>query len=115
VYAANPIYVSVPYNTVGTTGATVDSFYSTQYRTAKYEFSAKNASTSQYQTGEVFLIHNGITANATAQLRSLLGTPTTAMITWTTAIDGFGVVSLVATAATNNTSLKLHRTYFSDN
>ena len=115
VYAASPIYVSVPYTTVSTGGTAVDSFYSTQYRSANYEFVAKNATTGQYQTGEVFMIQNGITANAVGSIRSLLGTPTTAVITWSSTLDGFGVVSLVATAASNTTVVKLHKTYFNDN
>ena len=117
VYATNPIYVSSAFVSVSSSvgGTTLDSFYSTQYRSANYEWVAKNTGTGQYQTGEVFLVHNNITANAVAQVRSLLGTPTTAMITWTTNIDGFGVVNLVGTAAGSGTVVKLHRTYFADN
>jgi hypothetical protein len=116
VYATNPIYVSSAFVSVATSvgGTTLDSFYSTQYRSANYEWVAKNTTTGQYQTGEAFVVHNNITANAVAQIRSLMGT-STAMITWTTNIDGFGVVNLVGTAAGAGTVVKLHRTYFTDN
>jgi hypothetical protein len=115
VYATNPIYVSSAFVSVATSGGTtLDSFYSTQYRSANYEWVAKNTTTGQYQTGEAFVVHNNITANAVAQIRSLMGT-STAMISWTTNIDGFGVVNLVGTAAGSGTVVKLHRTYFTDN
>jgi len=118
VYATNPIYVSSAFVSVATSGGTtLDSFYTVQYRSANYEWVAKNTTTGQYQTGEVFVVHNNISANAVAQIRSLMGTPTTAMITWSASISGSpsGVLNLVGTAASSGTVVKLHRTYFADN
>jgi hypothetical protein len=101
---------------VQTTGTTVDSFYVTQYRTAIYDFSAKNTALGQFQAGEIYLIHDNVTANAVVTVKTTVGTATPLM-NWTTSISGLGLVSLVATAAspTGNTYVKLSRTYFNDN
>jgi hypothetical protein len=114
VYAANPIFVNTTYTSVSVSGTTLDYFYVTQYRSAVYEFTAKNTTGSQYQVGEIYLIHNNITANAVATVKSTMGSPTTPLIAWTTSIDGFGVLNLVATAAGVGTAVKIHRTYFND-
>jgi hypothetical protein len=114
VYAANPIFVNTTYTSVSVSGTTLDYFYVTQYRSAIYEFTAKNTTGNQYQVGEIYLIHNNITANAVATVKSTMGTPTTPLIAWTTSIDGFGVLNLVATAAGAGTTVKIHRTYFND-
>ena len=114
VYAANPIFVNTTYTSVSVSGTTLDYFYVVQYRSAVYEFTAKNTSGGRYQVGEIYLIHNNITANAVATVKSIMGTPTTPLINWTTSIDGFGVLSLVATAVGSGTEVKIHRTYFND-
>lgn len=114
VYAANPIFVNTTYTSVSVSGTTLDYFYVIQYRSAVYEFTAKNTAGSQYQVGEIYLIHNNITGNAVATVKSTIGTPTTPLINWTTSIDGFGVLSLVATAVDAGTEVKIHRTYFND-
>lgn len=116
VYASNPIFINSNYSNVQTTGTTVDSFYVTQYRTAIYDFSAKNTALGQFQAGEIYLIHDNVTANAVVTVKTTVGTATPLM-NWTTSISGLGLVSLVATAAsaTGNTYVKLSRTYFNDN
>jgi hypothetical protein len=114
VYAANPIFVNTTYTSVSVSGTTLDYFYVTQYRSAVYEFTVKNTTGSQYQVGEIYLIHNNITANAVATVKSTMGTPTTPLVAWTASIDGFGVLNLVATATGAGTEVKIHRTYFND-
>ena len=114
VYAANPIFVNTSYASIDVGGTTLDYFYITQYRSAVYEFTAKNTGSSRFQVGEIYLVHNGIDANAAAVVKSTMGTPTTPLVSWTASIDAFGVVSLVATAAGTGTVAKIHRTYFND-
>lgn len=116
VYASNPIFINDNYSNVTVSGTTVDMFYVTQYRSAIYTFTAQNTNLARYQTGEVFLVHNNITANAVASVKSTVGTAIN-LINWSTAIDAFGAVTLVATATsgTGTTQLKLSRTYFNDN
>ena len=114
VYAANPIFVNTTYTSVDVSGTTLDYFYVTQYRSAVYEFTAKNTTGSQYQVGEIYLIHDNVNANAVATVKSTMGSPTTPLVAWTASIDGFGVLSLVATATGAGTTAKIHRTYFND-
>jgi hypothetical protein len=100
VYAANPIFVNSTYSEIlppGLAGGTkVDHFNTAQYRSAIYEFTLKHVETSQYQVGQIYLIHNGVTANAVVEMKSTLGTPTTSMVNWSASIDVFGVVNLYA-------------------
>ena len=116
VYASNPIFINDNYTTVSVSGTDADRFYVTQYRSAIYTFSAKNSSLARYQSGEIFLVHNNITANAVASVKSTVGTAIN-LINWSTAIDAFGAVTLVATATsgTGTTQVKISRTYFNDN
>lgn len=112
-FAANPIFVSTQFSNVLTSGTTVDTFYVSQYRSASYEFTAKNTTSSTFQIGEIYLIHNTITSNVQASLKSTMGSATP-LITWTSTVDPFGAVRLIGTAASTNTVVKLHRTYFND-
>ena len=116
VYASNPIFINDNYSTISVSGTTVDTFNVVLYRTAVYTFSVKNTDLARYQTGEIFLVHNNITANAVASVKSTVGTAIN-LINWSTAIDAFGALTLVATATsgTGTTELKLSRTYFNDN
>ena len=116
VYASNPIFINDNYTTVSVSGTDADRFYVTQYRSAIYTFSAKNSSLARYQSGEIFLVHNNITSNAVASVKSTVGTAID-LINWSTAIDAFGAVTLVATATsgTGTTQVKISRTYFNDN
>lgn len=113
IYAANPIFVSTQYANVSTSGTIVDNFYVTQYRSASYEFTVKRDTASVYQLGEAHLVHNGLVANVQASVKTSMGSATP-LISWTTNVDAFGVVQLIATAADTNTVVKLHRTYFND-
>lgn len=115
-YASNPTFINTLFANVSTgAGTTLDTFNITQYRSAIYDFTVKNTTTAQYQVGEIYLVHNNITANVIAATKSRVGTQTD-LVTWSASIDGLGVVRLVATAVsgTGTTRAKIGRTYFND-
>jgi hypothetical protein len=79
---------------------------------AKYSFVAKSASTSRYHSGDINLLHNGITPTF-----SISGNVTINggnLVAFTSSIDPFGIVNLFANTAVADTQIKLLRTYFSD-
>lgn len=98
VYAANPIFVDSAYNEIFPlpSGTTLDSFDTAKYRSAIYEFTVKHVETSQYQMGQIYVIHNGVSANAVVEMKSTLGTPTTSMVSWSADIDVYGILNLSA-------------------
>ena len=101
IYAANPIFINTNFANVSKSGTTMDSFYVTQYRSATYQYTVKNTldpTNGLYQVGEIFLVQNQISANVVVQSRSTLGTPAAALVNWSAAIDGLGVLRLTATA-----------------
>lgn len=114
-YASNPIFINTLFSNVSTGGTTLDTFSITQYRSAVYDFTVKNTTTAQYQIGEIFLVHNNITANVQYTTRTRVGTQAD-LVSWTASIDGLGVVRLVSTAVsgTGTTQAKIGRTYFND-
>jgi hypothetical protein len=114
-FASNPIFINSTYTNVTTGGTTVDIFSIAQYRSAVYDFTVKNATTTQYQVGEIYLVHNNISGNVQAATKTRIGTQTD-LVTWSVTIDGLGVVRLVATAVSGSgtTQVKLGRTYFND-
>jgi hypothetical protein len=114
-FASNPTFINTLYSNVTTGGTTLDTFSIAQYRSAVYDFTVKNVTTAQYQVGEIYLIHNSISANVVAATKSRVGTQTD-LVTWTATIDGLGVVRLRATAVsgTGTTQIKIGRTYFND-
>jgi hypothetical protein len=115
-YASNPTFINTLFANVSTgAGTTLDTFNITQYRSAIYDFTVKNVTTAQYQVGEIYLVHNNISANVVASTKSRVGTQTD-LVTWSASIDGLGVVRLVATAVsgTGITRAKIGRTYFND-
>lgn len=115
-YASNPTFINTLFANVSIgAGTTLDTFNITQYRSAIYDFTVKNTTTAQYQVGEIYLVHNNISANVIAATKSRVGTQTD-LVTWSASIDGLGVVRLVATAVsgTGTTRAKIGRTYFND-
>ena len=111
-YAANPIVVDTPYVTIGTTVTTVDQFYVTFYRSARYTFSATSASTGsngKHEIGEVYLIHDSVTPYVQVNYR--LTTSAGNLVTFTTSIDTYGVLSLRAAGTATDTKIKMHRMY----
>jgi hypothetical protein len=114
-FASNPTFINTLFSTVSTGSTTLDTFSIAQYRSAIYDFTVKNTTTSQYQIGEIYLVHNNITANVTYTTKTRIGTQTD-LVTWAATIDGLGVVRLRATAVsgTGTTQAKIGRTYFND-
>lgn len=115
-FASNPTFINTLFANVSTGGGTtLDTFNITQYRSAIYDFTVKNTTTAQYQVGEIYLVHNNVSANVVAASKSRVGTQTD-LVTWSASIDGLGVVRLVATAVsgTGTTRAKIGRTYFND-
>lgn len=115
-FSVSPIQVNTPFANVSpvSTSVAVDSFYSVVYRSAKYSFVAKSASTGRYHSGDINLLHNGIDATISVFGEIQLGSPATNLVSFTASIDAFGIVNLYATTAVADTKIKLLRTYFSD-
>jgi hypothetical protein len=114
-YAVNPIVVDTPYTTIGNSATTIDQFYISFYRSARYVYSAKSASTGtygQYEEGEVYVLHNSIVSFS--NVSSKLNTAGSSLISFTTAIDAFGILTVSATGTATDTKIKLHRLYFTD-
>jgi hypothetical protein len=111
-YASNPIVVDTPYVTIGSSFTTVDQFYITFYRTARYTYSASSASTGangQHEIGDVYVAHNGV--SAFVQLNNRLNTSAGTLISFSVSIDAFGVLSLTARGTASDTKIKFHRMY----
>lgn len=113
-FSVSPIQVNTPYANVSPTNSSVvvDSFYSVVYRMAKYSFVAKSISTSRYHSGDINLLHNGITP--TLQISGNITINGGDLVTFTSSIDPFGIVNLFANTAVSDTQIKLLRTYFTD-
>jgi hypothetical protein len=113
-FSAGPVLVNTPYANVTpvSTSVVVDSFYSVVYRMAKYSFVAKSASTSRYHSGDINLLHNGVTP--TLQMSGNITINGGNLVTFTSSIDPFGIVNLFANTAVSDTKVKLLRTYFTD-
>ena len=113
-FSVSPIQVNTPYANVSpiNTSVVVDSFYSVVYRMAKYSFVAKSVSTSRYHSGDINLLHNGITP--TLQIDGRIVINGANLVAFTSSIDPFGIVNLFANTAVADTQIKLLRTYFND-
>lgn len=113
-YSVSPIQVGTPYANVSpaNTSVVVDSFYSVVYRMAKYSFVAKSVSTSRYHSGDINLLHNGVTP--TLLMSGNIAINGGNLVTFTSSIDAFGIVNLFANTAVSDTKIKLLRTYFTD-
>lgn len=115
-YAVNPIVIDSPYTSIGNSATTIDQFYISFYRSARYIYNAKSASTGvngQYEEGELYVIHNGVTSYS--NLSSKLNTSGSSLVSFSTSIDAFGILSLKSTGTAADTKIKLHRIYFTDN
>lgn len=107
--ALNPIVIDNIFRTVGTSATEVDAFIAVNYRSVRYTFLAKSTTNSEYETGDIFLVHDGVDAylhkNSTGNVTSLVVSAS---------IDGYGVMRMTATGARADTKVKLHRMYFTD-
>ena len=110
-YAANPITVDTEYQTVGTSFTQVDSFYTNYYRSAKYTYSAKSASSNKFETGELHVVHDDLEPYYNSQH---VGNSTPALIAWSLEVDIYGILRVSAKGLASDTVVKLHRLYFTD-
>jgi uncharacterized membrane protein YkgB len=92
-----------------TTNTVVDSFVTTEYRSAKYTIKASNDV--GYQALEVLLVHDNI--NSIIAVYGSLSTIGTDIITLSTVINS-GNVELKATGLSANTTVNLMGTYVPD-
>ena len=93
--------------TVNTSPITLDSFSSTEYRSAKYFISISNTATNLYQTTEIWLVQDGVSAHVEQTSVFSSGTNVVAFTTDVTA----GTVSLIALGANSNNQIKIQSTY----
>jgi hypothetical protein len=107
---ANPTIINDAYTTVGTSTTQMDSFYALYYRAARYTYVAKSDSGSKYETGDINLIHDGVTPYFNVRR---VGTASN-WLTWSAAIDIYGVLSISASSTNSDTKVKMQKTYFND-
>ena len=89
----------------------IDTWSATTYRAAKYVYRIKNTSTSEYQSGEIMVLHDGSTAQIAEY--SLLKTGNNDLITFSVDIDA-GNVRLRGSAQATGSDIKLLRTLIED-
>lgn len=91
---------------VGTANVIIDSFSSTQYRSAKYTISSTNPYDSQF--AEIMLVQNAgvTTVNTIGNVRTGAN-----LITYYANINS-GTVNLLANSSTSQNQLRIQRTYF---
>lgn len=100
---ANPVAT-----TVNTSPVILDSFLVTEYRSAKYFISISNTATNQYQTSEIWLVQDDVTA--LIEQTSVFSSGTEYVVTFSTDVST-GTVSLIATGVTSNNKVKVQSTY----
>jgi hypothetical protein len=89
----------------------IDTWSATTYRAAKYVYRIKNTSTSEYQSGEIMVLHDG--TNVQIAEYSLLKTGNNDLITFSVDIDA-GNVRLRGSAQATGSDIKLLRTLIED-
>jgi hypothetical protein len=109
--ATNPIVVDRPYVNVGVLSTTVDQWYITVYRGAKYTYTAKTVLGNNVELGELKLVHDNLSSFFNNSFVSKTGN---SCVTWSTTIDISGVLSLKATGTHADTVVKWHAIYLTD-
>ena len=107
VVYSNPIIYSDTGTVIGNTLATIDTFSLTAYRSAKYVISVSNTVTSQYQSSEVLVVHDGVTPYL--QDVSVFTGAAPVMTFQVTTATGNVLLQGVGTASTN--TVKVQRIY----
>ena len=74
---------------------TVDTTDKTIYRAVQYKYTITNSDSSGYETGELFLIHDGTTPSLCAIMGSSIGVPCNA--TFTVVLSGYNLNLLITT------------------
>jgi len=90
------VYTQSPSTSVGAGTVTIDTFATSDYRSAKYIVSLSNSSTGEYQTSEVLLVQNG--TNSFLQSTSVFS-GSAAIGTFSTSVAGSNVVLQVTGTA----------------
>ena len=109
--ATNPIVADRAYDTVGTSSTAVDTFSISLYRGAKYTYVAKTLTGNNYEIGDVKVIHDGVNAYLSSTFTSKTGTT---MLTWTSSIDIYGILTLSAQGTHTDAKVKYHVTYLTE-
>lgn len=94
-------------STVSTSPVTLDSFNTSEYRSAKYFISISNTATNQYQTSEIWLVHDGASAHIE---QTSVFSDNAYLVTFSTNINA-GVVSLIGVGIDENIKVKMQNTY----
>ena len=91
---------------IGTTTAIIDSFSSSQYRSATYTISSSTSTDAQFS--QIMLVQNGgtVIVNTIGNVRTASNT-----VTYSANING-STVNLLAISSTATTQLRIQRTYF---
>ena len=92
---------------VNTSTITLDSFSTSTYRSAKYFISVSNPTLSVYQTSEIWLIHDG----SSAQIEETSVYSSGMNLVTFDAIISSGTVSLTVIGSTTGTNIKVQGTY----
>lgn len=101
-------FISAPDSTtVGSAPVSLDSFSTSQYRSAKYFISISNTATNQYQTSEIWLVHDGASAHIE---QTSVFSDNAYLVTFSTNINA-GVVSLIGVGIDENIKVKMQNTY----
>lgn len=93
--------------TVDTSPVVLDTFGVAEYRSAKYFISISNTVSNLYQTTEIWLVQDGVSAHIEQTSVFSSGTNVVAFTTDITA----GTVSLIALGANSNNQIKVQSTY----
>jgi hypothetical protein len=86
----------------------LDSFSTTQYRSAKYFISISNTATNQFQTSEIWLVQDGNAASI--EQTSVFSSATNYVVVFSTDVST-GTVSLIAEGVAANNRVKIQSTY----
>ena len=84
----------------------IDSWSASTYRSAKYVYQVSNTDKTEYQSGEILVLHDGTTAYLTEYAK--MATGNNDLVTFTVDINS-GNVRLRAQAQTPNSALKARR------
>jgi len=109
--ATNPITVDAPFQTVGTSFTTVDSWDMRTYRAARYAYTAKSTTGNLYEAGEIMVVHDGVTGYYT---NSPVVRNASTWLTWTITVAAPGILSLKLKGTSTDTRVKFHRLYLTD-
>lgn len=92
---------------VNLTPVILDSFNTSEYRSAKYFISISNTTTNQFQTSEIWLVHNDTSAHIE---QTSVFSDNAYLVTFSTNVNA-GEVSLIGVGIDENIKVKMQNTY----